>query len=74
MQATDILDESEKFDAIVVDEGQDFNELWWASLQGMFKDPNNMEAYYVFFDPNQNIFNLEPTIPPDFPFYSLEDN
>jgi hypothetical protein len=28
-----------RFDAIVADEGQDFTELWWVTLQALLKDP-----------------------------------
>ena len=46
-----------KFDAIVVDEGQDFQDLWWESLQSVFRDAANKACYYVFYDPKQqNLF------------------
>ncbi len=59
MQACDKLPENKKFDAVVVDEGQDFQELWWHSLDSVFKEPNNKECFYVYFDPNQNLFLRE---------------
>lgn len=52
-----------KFDAIIVDEGQDFEELWWTSLEDVFRNPKEKGCYYVFFDPNQNLFVSSPTIP-----------
>ena len=48
MTITEQMDE--KFDAIVVDEGQDFNDLWWAAFDSLKKDDGNI---YVFFDNNQ---------------------
>ncbi len=63
MQACDILGPENKFDAVIVDEGQDFYDLWWTSLDGVFRDPNNKGCYYVFYDPNQNLFVENPSIP-----------
>ena len=63
MQACDLLGPEHKFDALVVDEGQDFHELWWTSLDAVFRDPNAKACYYVFYDPNQNLFVDSPSIP-----------
>ena len=63
MQACDHLGPEVKFDAIVVDEGQDFFDLWWTSLDVAFKDPGAKGCYYVFFDPNQNLYVANPAIP-----------
>lgn len=45
----------DRFDAIVVDEGQDFMPDWWLPLENL-----NVEgeggAMYVFYDPAQNLF------------------
>ncbi len=46
----------EKFDAIIVDEGQDFSENWYTCLKAMLRDENNGE-FYVFADPNQDVFS-----------------
>ncbi len=59
MQACERLGADEKFDAVVVDEGQDFHELWWASLEGLFRDPADKGCFYVFFDPKQNLYVKE---------------
>ena len=56
MQACERLGPEHKFDAVVVDEGQDFRELWWTSLESVFRDPDDKACYYVFFDPNQNLY------------------
>jgi len=63
MDATDVLGHEHKFDALVVDEGQDFHDLWWTSLDGVFCDPVQKGCYYVFYDPKQNIYVQEPSIP-----------
>ncbi|MDH4120517.1 MAG: NERD domain-containing protein [Deltaproteobacteria bacterium] len=45
----------EKFDAIVVDEGQDFQEGWWIPLQFSLNDPDQ-GVFYVFQDDQQRIY------------------
>jgi hypothetical protein len=41
------------FDAIIVDEGQDFKENYWIALSALLKP----EGYlYIFFDDNQNLY------------------
>lgn len=48
------LDESEKFDSVLVDEGQDFKESWFVLLESMVKRDGE---FYVFADPNQDLFS-----------------
>ena len=43
------------FDAIVVDEGQDFLPDWWTHLELLLDDVDN-GILYVFADSNQNVF------------------
>lgn len=45
--------EGEKYDAVIVDEGQDFREEWIICLETMLKDNGE---FYIFADPHQNIF------------------
>ena len=66
MQACERLGPEHKFDAVVVDEGQDFHELWWTSLESVFRDPDDKGCYYVFFDPNQNLYVEDPCLPEGF--------
>jgi len=56
MDACDILPISEKFDAVIVDEGQDIRELWWHSLDSVFRLDGSKRCFYVFFDPRQNLY------------------
>jgi hypothetical protein len=49
---------SQKYDAIVVDEGQDFLENYWEALTYLFKDEGN-RILFVFLDPNQAIYGNE---------------
>ena len=75
MQACERLGPEHKFDAVVVDEGQDFHELWWASLESVFRDPHDKACYYVFYDPNQNLYVERPCLPPELGEpYELPEN
>ena len=42
------------YDAIVVDEGQDFHENYWIALESLLKTDGYL---YIFYDDNQNIFH-----------------
>jgi hypothetical protein len=44
-----------QFDAIIVDEGQDFEEVWWLPLVELLRDPEH-GVLYVFFDDHQDIY------------------
>jgi len=46
----------EPYDAIVVDEGQDFYGTWWIVIEDLLKDEGRL---IVFCDPQQDIFNAE---------------
>ena len=75
MQACELLGPAHKFDAVVVDEGQDFRELWWASLESVFRDPDDKGCYYVFYDPNQNLYVERSSLPPELGApYELPEN
>ena len=43
-----------RFDAIIVDEGQDFFPEWWIALEEVQKDKEG--PFYLFYDPAQNLF------------------
>jgi hypothetical protein len=75
MQACERLGPEHKFDAIVVDEGQDFHDLWWTSLDSVFRDPSNKGCYYVFYDPKQNLYVEHPSLPGELGRpYELHEN
>lgn len=71
-QAATILPREEKFQAVVVDEGQDFRPFWWDSLERVFQHFDSA-VYYVFYDPKQNIYVEKPSVPACFgePFFLL---
>ncbi len=54
----------QKFDALVVDEGQDFPPQWFTALQMLLTDPDN-GPFYVFADAHQAIYR--PGWQPPFP-------
>jgi hypothetical protein len=47
-----------RYDAIVVDEGQDFRAWWWPALLSLHADPDE-GPLYVFADDNQNLYGGE---------------
>ncbi|WP_289017831.1 NERD domain-containing protein [uncultured Ornithinimicrobium sp.] len=49
------LPEGQKFDAIIVDEAQDFAEDWWTPLLTALRDPEE-GGLYVYSDENQRLF------------------
>ncbi|PWQ93500.1 nuclease-related domain-containing DEAD/DEAH box helicase [Leucothrix arctica] len=53
MDAIDMV--TEKFDAVIVDEGQDFYPNWWMPLE-MINSKEDKGAMYVFYDPRQNLY------------------
>ena len=61
-QAVDHL--PDRFDAVVVDEGQDFYPDWWWPLEVINSD-GDTGPFYVFFDPAQNLFVDEDLAIPD---------
>ena len=62
-----------RFDALVIDEGQDFNSAWWLPLQECLKDPNG-GVFYIFFDDNQAIYRQDMKYPFREPIFSLLEN
>ena len=57
------LPEGQRFDAVVIDEAQDFAESWWAAVLGALKDPA-AGSLYVFADEGQRVFARQgrPTV------------
>lgn len=61
------------FDAVVIDEAQDFGELWWSSLLACLRDPDQ-GGLYVFMDQAQRVFSRQSTPPIAIPPYVLTSN
>lgn len=70
----DALAETEqRFDAVLVDEGQDFVSSWWIPIQEALADPVN-GTFYIFFDDNQSIYTTNQELPFSTPLFPLSEN
>lgn len=56
------LDIGQRFDAIVIDEAQDFADSWWDPILAALKDPDT-GGIYVFGDEGQRVFDRQGTPP-----------
>ena len=56
------LPDGHKFDAIVVDEAQDFADSWWEPILAALRDPY-AGGLYVFIDEGQRVFDRQGTPP-----------
>ncbi|WP_422114785.1 NERD domain-containing protein [Brachybacterium sp. UNK5269] len=61
------------FDAIVVDEAQDFADIWWDGLQLCLRDPDE-GVLFVFTDEHQTVFDREGRAPVTLNPFPLDDN
>ncbi|MGB5757443.1 MAG: AAA family ATPase, partial [Acidimicrobiales bacterium] len=61
------------FDAIIVDEGQDFHRNWWTALELLLADPDD-GFFYVFADDNQNVYRADWEAPFDGEPFLLDIN
>ena len=52
----------DRFDAVIVDEGQDFSPAMWTALQALMKNPDT-DMFYVFFDAEQGIYQQGSDLP-----------
>lgn len=65
--SNEILDE--KYDALLIDEAQDFSSDYWLALDGLLRDPDQGHLY-IFLDENQSLYRRPPELPiRDEPFY-----
>lgn len=69
----DGMSESEKFDSVVVDEAQDFGDLWWPSLMRCLRDAES-GGVFVFMDEAQRVFPRDGEAPIDLPPFALCEN
>lgn len=64
----------ERYDAILADEGQDFNDSWWDALLRLLRSQEE-SLFYVFFDDNQRIYGRHSVYPiPEDHYYPLTVN
>lgn len=59
------------FDALIIDEGQDFRTDYWISLSYLVRDDG---WFYIFYDPDQNVFGSEMDFPIAGPPFMLCSN
>ena len=69
--AADALDR--QWDALVIDEGQDFSPGWYTALFLTLDDPDH-DVVNVFADPNQNIYRTDWQSPLDVDPFVLDIN
>jgi hypothetical protein len=60
LQALDTL--PDRYDAVIVDEAQDFADSWWEPIQFLLRDMEQ-SILYIFYDSNQNIFVEQSNFP-----------
>ncbi len=60
-------------DAIIVDEGQDFDDSWFMALEGAMAEPDSA-LFLVFADPHQAIYREGWEAPPGMVEYELDLN
>ena len=63
----------DRFDALIIDEGQDFNPAWILTLRGTLRNQSS-DVFYIFFDDNQNLWRKEAFAPTGMPVIPLKDN
>jgi superfamily I DNA/RNA helicase len=61
------------FDALIVDEAQDFEDAWWIPIPDLLLNSEN-GVFYVFFDDNQRIFTQISNVPMDSAPLYLDEN
>jgi hypothetical protein len=65
--SADVLEE--RFDALVVDEAQDFSDEYWFGVEMLLRDQENSHLY-IFIDENQALYPRKAKLPvEDEPFY-----
>ncbi len=63
----------DRFDSIVVDEGQDFSSSWWPPTLLALKDPD-AGGLYVFLDEGQRVFDRLGAAPIELAPFPLDEN
>jgi hypothetical protein len=64
---------ADRFDSIVVDEGQDFSASWWPPTLLALKDPDK-GGLYVFLDEGQRVFDRSDATPIELAPFPLDRN
>lgn len=67
------LSDAERFDAIIVDEAQDFSDLWWEALVPCLREGAD-GVLYVFADEHQRVFDRNGRAPIELSPFALDAN
>jgi hypothetical protein len=70
-RATELL--GPRYDAVLVDEAQDFHAGWWPLLLGLHRDPDH-GYLFLFADSSQNLYGGSVPVPPDAAEVPLPSN
>ncbi|MCL4298955.1 MAG: PhoH family protein [Anaerolineae bacterium] len=62
-----------KYDAVIVDEGQDFRDTWWLVVEAALTDPQT-GILYIFFDDNQALLPGRSKYPIPQALFTLSKN
>ncbi len=68
-----LIDPSLGYDAILVDEGQDFQETWWVALQECLREGKD-SLFYIFYDDNQRVYADRGQFPAGLAPFLLTEN
>ncbi len=72
--AIEELGDALRFDAIVIDEGQDFGEEYWLPIEMALRSSND-SWLYIFYDENQRLYSRVSTFPvPEYDTFPLTKN
>ncbi len=63
----------DRFDCVLVDEGQDFRLEWLQALERLL-DPGGRDVFHVYYDEQQNVYGKELRFPFEAPPHSLRYN
>ena len=63
----------DRFDCILVDEGQDFRREWFEGLMKLL-DPEGMDVFHIYYDEQQNVYAKELAFPFEAEPHSLNWN
>jgi hypothetical protein len=62
-----------RYDAVIVDEGQDFDSAWWLPLEELLSNPRR-DPFYIFYDDNQVLYSRKIDFPIAEPPLLLTEN
>ena len=64
-------DSEDRYDALIVDEGQDFTTDYWISIGHLLREDG---YFYIFYDRDQNVFGTDMAFPIEGPRFVLTEN